>query len=556
MKLCNLVYSIFSRKILLGWLDVYTRQVMSMKNNMKVFFLLSTMISTVTSFVLFALLYSTSRHYASIMCVNYSPPQLLSSNSRQRSFDGFNFSFRGSVRNETVPVASSERNASSSVTPDVATVASFVDVTLVDERNITVSKPKVDFRSWHGSVLTEIRPTLRQNCTRLRLGDEEELERTQDLLQRMQFSVAENLTTCKQIRSEFYDNYYVSETEKKFPLAFALVVHTNAEQILRFLKVIYRPQNVYCFHPDPRNQDVFQTFRKLASCLPNVRIASRLHHVKYYRPSTIFRAQMSCYRDLYEMKTSTPQRWKYVINLCGREIPLKTNRRIVEDLMKLKGRNVIRPHPIDRFTLDSCFLNVRNRISREHSACASSAAGGRDVNHVSIATVERCDPFLKNNSLRLYKSMTYNAYSRDFVHYFLHNTRVRTLQEWMLKNCRTPEEHFYAMASMIPGAPGAINSFLNSSKFEIEEPEVFKAIWYHDKSSPHREANETCAGRVVHSVCIANAAELPRVYDVMTQTNAWFFNKYFMEEDHIVMDCVEPEIGKMNQLEYEKDQKT
>ena len=32
-----------------------------------------------------------------------------------------------------------------------------------------------------------------------------------------------------------------------------------------------------------------------------------------------------------------------------------------------------------------------------------------------------------------------------------------------------------------------------------------------------------------------------------------FYNKYFMEYDHVVMDCMEKRIVEQNKLEYDRD---
>ena len=425
------------------------------------------------------------------------------------------------------------------------------------EQNTEKSSPKVatdvSVKSWKNGVLTETKPSIRQNCSKLSRGDPDELERTQILLRTLSFKISSNYTTCAQILTEFSDNFYVSDVERRFPLAFVLVVHTNARQILRFLKAIYRPHNLYCVHPDPKSKEFSSVFHRLSGCLPNFFVASRVHNVKYTRPSTIFRAQMSCFADLN--RPGVRSNWKYVVNLCGRELPLKTNREIVEALIKMNGQSVIKPHPIDQYTLDTCFPRARNLVAENNSSCA--VASGAIGDHVSIAAVENCDQFLRENHLRLYKSMTYNAYSRKFVHYFLHDKRALALQDWLLRKCKTPEEHFYAMVSTIPGAPGSNSSWLYADQTPetavLDPPVVFKTIWYHYKSSPHRVKGERCAGRVVHSICILNVAELPRVHHAMTSSNAWFFNKYFMEEDHVVMDCVEEVLVRKNREEYEED---
>lgn len=46
-------------------------------------------------------------------------------------------------------------------------------------------------------------------------------------------------------------------------------------------------------------------------------------------------ADLNCMADLYGAST----KWKYFINLCGQDFPLKTNLEIVRTLRALKGRN-------------------------------------------------------------------------------------------------------------------------------------------------------------------------------------------------------------------------
>ena len=311
-------------------------------------------------------------------------------------------------------------------------------------------------------------------------------------------------------------------------------------QILRFLKAIYRPQNLYCIHPDPNSGKKFTgTFKLLSSCLPNVFVSSHIQKVKYYTsPTTIFEAQMSCFRDL---KAYPYRKWHYVINLCSRELPLKTNRYIVEGLRKMNGTSIITDSmPIDKHTLETRFSKVAFHILSKQNSSNSS-----------VKDVERNDDFLKRYGFRLYKSIAYNALSRSFVHYILHNEAVQLFKQWILENCLAPEEHFYVTVHMMPGAPGGYHSQpLPRATKNI--PRVLKAIWKHEVTSAYYVPGEECSGKVVHQVCILNSAELPRIKYAMKQ-NVWFFDKYFMEDDHVVMDCVEEELVRSNWEEFTHD---
>ena len=149
--------------------------------------------------------------------------------------------------------------------------------------------------------------------------------------------------------------------------------------------------------------------------------------------------------------------------------------------------------------------------------------------------------------------MAYNALSRSFVHYILQNETMQLFKQWILENCHVPEEHFYATAYMMPGAPGGYHSQPLPRATE-NIPQMFKTNWKHLKYSPHYVPGEECSsGKVVHEVCILNSAELPRIKHAMKR-DVWFFNKYFLEDDHVVMDCVEEELVRSNRLEFAHDQ--
>ena len=521
---------------------------------MKTLLAIAALTSILTSSLLFIVLYSSSNssNYTQNLFGRVSEPELVSDSvqdSENHSSDSAVQSLPGPAKHYTADTPPTHYFINQTITNGttqkvnnsimLSGTANSVTATEFKRRNYALP-----FKSWSREFVTEMIPTLRQNCTKLIQGDKIELRRTQLLQRNTEFHVNANYSTCERIRGEFLDNFYISQRERDFPLAFVLVVHTNAQQVIRFLKTIYRPHNHYCIHPDPTSgiKGFRQKFELLAKCLPNVILPSHITEVKYHNPSTIFRAQMSCFRDLVKARDRT--KWRYVINLCGRELPLKTNRYIVDSLRRMNGTTIVRPHSVDQYTLEQCFPKVVARVSADKNCT------GYNESTVSTATVEKCDRFLQQHNWRLYKSMAYNAFSFEFVYYFLYDHRMQPLQKWMLENCHRPEEHFYAMASTSPEAPGQ-----NVLELTDDVPAVFKAIWYHYPSSPHRLPGERCGGRIVHQICILNAAELPRVHDTMKNSNVWFFNKYFMESDHAVIECVENELIRSNKHEFLQDYK-
>ena len=79
-------------------------------------------------------------------------------------------------------------------------------------------------------------------------------------------------------------------------------------------------------------------FFNLASCLDNVLVPRRIESV-YWGWYTLMEAQFSCLSDLLLAREDYP--WRYVITLCGKELPLRTNAEIVSMLEPLNGTSSV-----------------------------------------------------------------------------------------------------------------------------------------------------------------------------------------------------------------------
>ena len=323
------------------------------------------------------------------------------------------------------------------------------------------------------------------------------------------------LTNCSYVREVFLNNYYVSQVEEEFPIAYIVVVYVDPLQILRFLKAVYRPHNVYCIHPDSKSGLEFALhFHLLSKCLGNVFVASKLSNVFYGFGASTLEAQINCYSDLVQLSME----WRYVINLCGRDLPLRTNREIVEVLSSLNGSSAIVPYKVNK--------RFMKRFSSS-KVCAKC----------------RTTKVRPPHGIALYKSSSYNALAREFVEFLLTNQTAIDFYHWIY-NARIPEEHFYASLYMLPEVPQG-NSSYNSS-------DIVAVTWgekYNDKTF------RDCAGKLVHSVCIITIGDLPMVSASANNRTATFlfYNKYFMEDDHIVMDCMEENLIQKNKIENRND---
>ena len=100
----------------------------------------------------------------------------------------------------------------------------------------------------------------------------------------------------------------------------------------------------------------------------------------------------------------------------------------------------------------------------------------------------------------------------------------------------------------IAGVPGGYN-------ISSHIPIVSKCTWM---TGQHQtKAKQYCkGGHIVHNICIITGADLSSIQskvDVNNLTGPMFHNKYFVEIDHTVMDCIEEQLVIRNRLEYERD---
>ena len=257
--------------------------------------------------------------------------------------------------------------------------------------------------------------------------ENEKWKGTEDSKEFLEWSLSGN---CTKIRSQFLNNFYVSREELDFQLAFSLNIHDNPQQVVRLLKVIYRPHNLYCIHYDLKASNEFrQIFDNIAKCLTNIFIPSKVIKVNW-GDYTILDAQLNCISDLYNARHNF--RWKYLITLCGKELPLRTNLEIVRLLKPLNGTSALVHFDLpdeDRWRIEvKTYTNSRGKLIRSR---------------------RKLGPIPHN--LKIYKSLAYFGLTPEFVDYILHDTIAQDLLNFMHKGVSSAEEHFYSTLYLLPG---------------------------------------------------------------------------------------------------------
>ncbi|KAM9665299.1 N-acetyllactosaminide beta-1,6-N-acetylglucosaminyl-transferase-like [Trichechus inunguis] len=228
-------------------------------------------------------------------------------------------------------------------------------------------------------------------------------------------------------------NHYImeplSKEEAEFPLAYIMVIHKDFDTFERLFRASYTPQNVYCVHVDEKATAAFkEAVRKLLSCFSNAFLASKTESVVYAGISRL-QADLNCMKDL----TASEVPWKYVINTCGQDFPLKTNKEIVQYLKGLKGKNITPgglppPYIIGR----TKYVHLEQRYS---------------LFSFMLGTWMRKMP--PAHHLTIYFGSAYVALTREFANFVLQDQRAIDLLEWS-KDTYSPDEHFWVTLNTIP----------------------------------------------------------------------------------------------------------
>ncbi|KAF5902524.1 beta-1,3-galactosyl-O-glycosyl-glycoprotein beta-1,6-N-acetylglucosaminyltransferase 3-like [Clarias magur] len=221
----------------------------------------------------------------------------------------------------------------------------------------------------------------------------------------------------------------LSKEEINFPIAYSMVIHEKIEMFERLLRAIYTPQNIYCVHVDQKTPKIFsEAVRAIVSCLPNVFVASKLENVVYASWSRV-QADINCMKELLESSV----RWRYLLNTCGADFPLKTNLEMVRSLKNLNGKN-----------------------SMESEVTATHKRARWEYHHNVTTTVTRTN--IKKTpppiSTPMYSGNAYLVVTREFVEYIFNSPEIQNFLEWE-KDTYSPDEHLWATLQRMPSVPGS-----------------------------------------------------------------------------------------------------
>nr|XP_033775846.1 beta-1,3-galactosyl-O-glycosyl-glycoprotein beta-1,6-N-acetylglucosaminyltransferase 3-like [Geotrypetes seraphini] len=300
----------------------------------------------------------------------------------------------------------------------------------------------------------------------------------------------------------------LSKEEENYPIAYSMVIHEQIEIFERLLRAIYNPQNIYCVHVDEKSPDLYkQAVRAIVSCFENVFIASKLEKLVY---ASWFRVQadLNCMEDL--LKSKVP--WRYLINTCGTDFPIKTNMEIVRALKLLKGKNSLESE------------KPQHKVSRWQFSHKITTT-------IEITNITKGPPPI---SSPMFVGSAYFVVTREFVKHVLENPEVQKLIEWS-KDTYSPDEHLWATLYRMPGVPG---STPYHEKYDLSDLNAIARLvrWeWHEGDIGKGAAYPQCTGIFQRSICINGAGDLHFVL----QQHHLFVNKFDVRVDDYAVQCLE-----------------
>lgn len=200
---------------------------------------------------------------------------------------------------------------------------------------------------------------------------------------------------------------------------------------VRLLRAIYAPQNVYCIHIDEKAPKKFKSaLQTFTDCFGNVFLSSKTQKVA---PDNLRRlqAEIDCMRDLVH----SPFQWRYVMNLCGQEFPIKTNKEIIRYIRtRWKGKNItpgVTPHP-----------NTKPKTGQ-----SSPKPSPNENSYTSPNPMFKQKP---PHNLTIYSGSAHYVLTRKFVGFVLTDPRARDMLQWS-KDVHSPEQHYWVTLNRLKG---------------------------------------------------------------------------------------------------------
>ncbi|XP_055963420.1 beta-1,3-galactosyl-O-glycosyl-glycoprotein beta-1,6-N-acetylglucosaminyltransferase 7-like [Sorex fumeus] len=294
----------------------------------------------------------------------------------------------------------------------------------------------------------------------------------------------------------------LSAEEGNFSLAYIVRAPRELTVLVRLLRAVYAPQNLYCVHVDEDAPAKYRVaLQTLAGCLENVFLSPRSGAAASPGPARL-QAELDCMRELVGSRVG----WSYALNLCAEDFPLRTNREIIRYLRSEWNDKNITPGAL------------QPPPAENNGSQAEAAPGG------SVYAPPNVGFWVEPpHNLTIYFGSANYVLTRKFVEFVLTDPRARDMLQWA-RHVHNPERHYWVTLNRLRDAPGATPD-------AGWEGNVRATKWKGQEGRGH----SGCKGRYVQDRCVYGLGDLPWI----VQAPSLFANKFEPSEDPLVVTCLE-----------------
>lgn len=348
----------------------------------------------------------------------------------------------------------------------------------------------------------------------LELGSKLFEEKKKKLIPKLEDVVSEAKNCQKFKWDRQYMTIPMSLEEKAYPVAYIITIHRDLPSFERLLRSIYQPQNIYCIHVDLKSDQTFKDGAStLANCFDNVFVASNLTNVRYTHWSRV-QADLNCMQDLVKRVDEYP--WKYVINLCGQDFPIKTNLEIVRALKNLQGFNSL-----------ETFVTPQHKKRRYELHFDLPSDPKHDHSLMKKTDIKKDPP---PHNFEMFAGSAYYIFKRAAVEYMMTDPVVQDFFKWN-EDSYSPDEHMWAsLQRRFPQMPG---SFPPHEKYDLNELQTITRIikW----GGLDKKVYPRCEGRFIRGICVFGCGDLAW----LVRQKHLFANKFEPDVDILAIHCLE-----------------
>ncbi|XP_005990639.1 beta-1,3-galactosyl-O-glycosyl-glycoprotein beta-1,6-N-acetylglucosaminyltransferase 7 [Latimeria chalumnae] len=296
----------------------------------------------------------------------------------------------------------------------------------------------------------------------------------------------------------------LSKEEANYSLAYIITIHKELDMFVMLLRAIYAPQNIYCVHIDEKSSNDYKNaVRNLVACFNNIFISSKTEPVVYAGFSRL-QADINCMKDLIHSQVQ----WKNVINLCGQDYPIKTNKEIINYIKtKWNGKNVTPG------TTQPAHMRHRTQFSYKEFIGPGKSYVYQTQNQKGVPP----------QNLTIYFGTAYYILTRKFVEFVLEDVRAEELLIWS-KDTYSPDEHYWVTLNRLKDAPGATPN--------AEWDGNIRAIKWRNKEGV---SHDGCKGQYVRDICVYGLGDMKW----LAQSQHLFANKFEASMYPLAIQCFE-----------------